>query len=694
MLEGEDMRSRKQKSRSAKRKTHSLELKLQVLQQLKAGATVSDVCRAFGLAVTTVALWRQAYAQGGYEALFPKVPGPAKRQPEADDPRREAVLALKQANPEYGTRRIRDVLKRFEALPISETEVRRRLHEAKLMEAPAKTPRPEPEPRRFERAEPNQLWQSDIFTFLLRRHERVYVCAFMDDHSRFLVGFSMARHQKEFLVREALEKAIAKYGVPKEVLTDNGRQYTVWRGSTRFEEELRRQGIRHLKSRPQHPQTLGKVERFWKTLWDEFLSRTVFSSYEDCQSRLSLYIDGYNFQRPHQALEGLTPADRFFQAAAHVRAAVEAQVQANSLRLSQQQPVQKPFYIVGKLGDQDMTICAARDGVRVQFGKAAPQTISLQEEGTDHEAEKRAQTPAAADAQVAEGEERAGRDRPAAHADDPGSAERTDAGDRRNRAGADLAGALLPAGGAGPAGDSGSDGAGSGAWAAAGDHEQALAAGREAEGAGGGQAAAGEAPLHDAQSLAAGPDEDGAGTPTLGQGWQARFAALDEPEVERSWRLTDLVERAEHPLSWPRKLAGEAALSDAEARRCDVHNPAAAVPGDRGAVRDDLESARWHADADTGGREAGDLHRAVPQPLEPGSGWGAGGALAEEAGAQGDAAPGAQAARRERTAEEGEPGAAGEGGDHRPADDGGGWDPARPGADGAAEEESGRGRQQ
>src|SRR2546427_9565444 len=117
----------------------------------------------------------------------------------------------------------------------------------------------------------------------------------------------------------------------------------------------RRQGIRHLKSRPQHPQTLGKVERFWKTLWDEFLSRTVLASYEDCESRLGLYLDGYNFQRPHQALSGMTPADRFFRAAAHVRAAVEAQVEANSLRLAGQQPAQKPFYIVGKLGDQEMT---------------------------------------------------------------------------------------------------------------------------------------------------------------------------------------------------------------------------------------------------------------------------------------------------------------------------------------------------
>jgi transposase len=144
---------------------------------------VVDVSRAFGLALTTIALWRRAYATGGYEALFPKKAGRTAQGKRADDPRREAVLAMKKAHPEYGTRRIRDVLKRFEALPIGESEVRRMLHEANLLDAPAKRPRPEPEPRRFERAEPNQLWQSDIFTFLLRRHERVYLCAFMDDHS-------------------------------------------------------------------------------------------------------------------------------------------------------------------------------------------------------------------------------------------------------------------------------------------------------------------------------------------------------------------------------------------------------------------------------------------------------------------------------------------------------------------------------
>jgi transposase InsO family protein len=201
-------------------------VKLRAVQELVSGTSMVDVSRAFGVPYTTLALWKQVHAKGGYEALFGNGGG-RKRGPErTEDPRREAVVALKQAHPEYGTRRIRDVLKRFEAIGISETEVRRLLHEAGLPETTAPTPRPPPLPRRFERAEPNQLWQSDIFSFLLRRHERLYLAAFLDDHSRFLVGWSLQREQKTFLVLDAFEDAVAKYGVPKEVLTDNGRQYT------------------------------------------------------------------------------------------------------------------------------------------------------------------------------------------------------------------------------------------------------------------------------------------------------------------------------------------------------------------------------------------------------------------------------------------------------------------------------------
>jgi transposase InsO family protein len=71
---------------------------------------------------------------------------------------------------------------------------------------------------------------------------------------------------------EVYRTAIAEYGVPKEVLSDQGRQYCSWRGTTRFEAELRKDRVHHIKSRPHHPMTLGKIERFWKTIWEEFLA--------------------------------------------------------------------------------------------------------------------------------------------------------------------------------------------------------------------------------------------------------------------------------------------------------------------------------------------------------------------------------------------------------------------------------------
>src|SRR5256885_3116096 len=137
------------KKQDGNRHRHAPEVKLRAVQELVSGTSMGDVSRAFGVPYTTLELWKKVHAEGGYEALFGKVPGRKPAAEATDDPRREAVLALKQAHPEYGTRRIRDVLSRFEAIGISETEVRRLLHEAGLS-TPAPSPRRDPLPRRFE----------------------------------------------------------------------------------------------------------------------------------------------------------------------------------------------------------------------------------------------------------------------------------------------------------------------------------------------------------------------------------------------------------------------------------------------------------------------------------------------------------------------------------------------------------------
>src|SRR5262249_20815734 len=121
------------------------------------------------------------------------------------------------------------------------------------------------------------------------------------------------------LVLEVLRAAITGYGTPQEILTDNGSQYVTWRGKSAFSKELDKRGIRQVVAAPRRPQTLGKIERFWGTLGRECVASAVFVDLGDAQKRLGLFIDQYNFQRPHQGIDGLVPADRFFGAASKKR---------------------------------------------------------------------------------------------------------------------------------------------------------------------------------------------------------------------------------------------------------------------------------------------------------------------------------------------------------------------------------------
>src|SRR5947208_16784903 len=142
---------------------------------------------------------------------------------------------LKETNPSWGCQRISDLLVRGPALPASPSAVARVLHEAGYaLEEVATQPHPD-KVRHFERAQPNQLWQTDLFTFVLtRQNRRVYLVAFLDDHSRFITGYGLHASQSAALVLEVLRAALSSFGAPQEILTDNGSQYVTWRGKSAF----------------------------------------------------------------------------------------------------------------------------------------------------------------------------------------------------------------------------------------------------------------------------------------------------------------------------------------------------------------------------------------------------------------------------------------------------------------------------
>ena len=142
------------------------------------------------------------------------------------------------------------------------------------------------------------------------------------------------------------------------MLTDNGSQYVTWRGKSAFRREMEKRGIKHIVAKPHRPQTLGKIERFWGTLWRECLETAVFLDLEDARRRIGHFIDYYNFQRPHQGIEGLVPADRFFGAAPEVLATLRKRVAANALELARNGVPKSPFYVTGRIGERAFSVHA------------------------------------------------------------------------------------------------------------------------------------------------------------------------------------------------------------------------------------------------------------------------------------------------------------------------------------------------
>lgn len=361
-------------------KVYPVEFKKEVVEVMeRENLTAEEVGRMYGISDSSAYTWREAYRQLGEAGLVNQVPGVAAREGVPAE-LKEAIVQAKKEQPSAGVRRVKDFLARFKFLGVSKRTVETTLREEGLMPPPKrKKKKAKKEPGvRFERALPMDLWQSDIMTFHLKRFYPVYLIGFMDDCSRFMVGWGLYRQQTGQAVCDVLKGAIGEYGLPKEMLTDNGRQYASWRGKTRFQEILESHGIRHLRSRPHHPQTLGKIEAFWGHLWKEFLEKAVFDSFEDAVQRIGHWIKFYNFQRPHQGIGGIVPADRFYQMENKVKDAMKAGIAENEKLLAEQNPPQKPFFLTGRFGDKDLIIRQERDELVVDLPGGQTERIKIQ----------------------------------------------------------------------------------------------------------------------------------------------------------------------------------------------------------------------------------------------------------------------------------------------------------------------------
>ena len=287
-----------------------------VLAVVQDGWKVSEVAERLGVSRQSVHAWIARYEVGGLAALADRSHRPASC-PHQTAPELEArICELRREHPGWGPRRIEhELARRGCEPPPSRSSIYRCLKRHQLIELRRRRRRGE-EFRRWERERPMELWQMDVMAgVLLDDGGELKLVTGIDDHSRFCVACGLVRRAVSRAVCGVLLGALERYGVPDEILTDNGKVFTGRYGprpsEVMFDRILREQGIAHRLTGVRQPTTTGKIERFHQSLRREFLDGRVFASLEQAQTAIDAWVSDYNSNRPHQALEMATPAERF-----------------------------------------------------------------------------------------------------------------------------------------------------------------------------------------------------------------------------------------------------------------------------------------------------------------------------------------------------------------------------------------------
>jgi len=295
-----------------------MEQRYHAVMEVISGAPVTEVAGRYGVTRQAVHTWVVKYRMPGLAGLADHSHRP-HFQPRQLAAEIEALICqLRGAHPRWGPRRLGYELAKAGVSPVpSRSTIYRVLVRRGLV--PARTrKRRRQDYKRWQRDEAMQLWQLDITgsVFLADASECKLISG-IDDHSRFCVIATVVRRGTGRAVCRAFIAAMVTYGIPDEVLSDNGKQFTGRFGKPRpaevlFERICRRNGIRQLLTKPYSPTTTGKVERWHQTLQTEFLNEAgPFASIADAQAAVDKWREEYNHSRPHQPLGMACPADKF-----------------------------------------------------------------------------------------------------------------------------------------------------------------------------------------------------------------------------------------------------------------------------------------------------------------------------------------------------------------------------------------------
>jgi transposase InsO family protein len=282
---------------------------------------VAEFCRKQQISRTTFYKWRCRFLDQGLDGLTEQSRRPRSSPGQTPAAVEEMVLRrrkqLLEQGLDHGPQSIvwsfeRDAVPVLASVPSRATVWRILTRHGVIVPQPRK--RPKSATKRFTFARPNECWQSDWTQWHLADGTAVAIAGTLDDHSRYLAGLAagMGGGTAE-LVWAVMLAGIAECGIPSMSLTDNGIMYTgKWHAyESAFEANLWALGTHTINSAPYHPQTCGKIERFWQTLKKWLRARQTPATLDALNVLLAQFCTFYNHHRPHRALRGATPAEAF-----------------------------------------------------------------------------------------------------------------------------------------------------------------------------------------------------------------------------------------------------------------------------------------------------------------------------------------------------------------------------------------------
>lgn len=281
---------------------------------LAPGANRRELCRRFGIGPKAAYALLERYAQEGVAALQERSRRPLSSPSRTPEPMEATILALRQANPSWGGRKLaRRLLDLGHPSVPSPSTVTAILQRHGLIDPQAS--QATQHWQRFEHETPNVLWQIDFKGYFQTAAGKCHPLTLLDDHSRFNLALAVCQRPDTVNVQEHLKAVFRRYGLPVRINADNGAPWGspsgLEHGLSELSVWLIRQGIRVSHSAPYHPQTNGKLERFHRSLKAEVLNGRSFDSPAHAQLAFERWREVYNHERPHEALGMKTPVQRY-----------------------------------------------------------------------------------------------------------------------------------------------------------------------------------------------------------------------------------------------------------------------------------------------------------------------------------------------------------------------------------------------